>query len=340
MTTNRVGVFDEAFKSRIHMTLYYPPLDKVQTKKIWNTHIEKAKNAGIVAEDSDYRELMSYAEEIFSLQRNPQYGPVWNGRQIRNAFQSAVALAAFHTRADSPVSLKKVYFENVFAVSNKFNNYIWTTKQGQSDADLNRMFMTRRDDFAEDNVSVTGGMIAVQPALQPIQTMAGFPRSTFSQGIQRSASPFGAQHHHQQQLQQQQLQQQQFQQQQQHQQLHLQPLQQGYPQQQSQFLQQQQQPQFQQQTQFAQQQNFPQQQFSPQQQFQNQQQYQQAQSPQPTSMSGVGGYPSQVGQVSNAQNNQMSGGLPLYQQQQPNVQVPVDTQTQAQSSMARSGTDV
>lgn len=26
LTTNRVGAFDEAFKSRIHISLYYPPL--------------------------------------------------------------------------------------------------------------------------------------------------------------------------------------------------------------------------------------------------------------------------------------------------------------------------
>ena len=34
LTTNRVGISDEAFKSRIHISLYYPPLNWQQTEKI------------------------------------------------------------------------------------------------------------------------------------------------------------------------------------------------------------------------------------------------------------------------------------------------------------------
>ena len=304
LTTNRVGVFDEAFKSRIHMTLYYPPLDKMKTKKIWETHISRAKDAGIIAEDPDCRELLSYAEEIFNLQRSPQNGPVWNGRQIRNAFQSAVALAAFHAKADQPVYLKKIYFESVVDVSTKFNKYIWTTKHGQTDSDLNRMHMIRRDDFNDEIVDATTSIPAAQTGLRPMQSFGAFPRSTFSQRVQSSPFQLSA-------LQQPQ-QQQQFQQ--------LRP-------QQPQFFQQAQQPQYQQQSQFPQQQQFQQQQFQ-QQQFQ-----------QPPGMTGIGSYLPQVGQMPHGNIVPISGGHPPDQQQQSNIQVPT-MGAPAQSDMTSSSTAV
>ncbi|PTB61575.1 hypothetical protein BBK36DRAFT_1136748, partial [Trichoderma citrinoviride] len=43
LTTNRVGTIDEAFKSRIHLSLYYPPLDKTQTTDIFRLNIAKLK---------------------------------------------------------------------------------------------------------------------------------------------------------------------------------------------------------------------------------------------------------------------------------------------------------
>ena len=43
LTTNRVGTLDEAFKSRIHMSLYYEPLGMKQTREIFKMNIEKLK---------------------------------------------------------------------------------------------------------------------------------------------------------------------------------------------------------------------------------------------------------------------------------------------------------
>ncbi|KAI1175392.1 hypothetical protein F4777DRAFT_588589 [Nemania sp. FL0916] len=43
LTTNRVGAIDEAFKSRIHMSLYYPPLNKAQTRDIFRLNIAKLR---------------------------------------------------------------------------------------------------------------------------------------------------------------------------------------------------------------------------------------------------------------------------------------------------------
>ncbi|KAL9116542.1 MAG: hypothetical protein Q9187_006934, partial [Circinaria calcarea] len=41
LTTNRVGILDEAFKSRIHVSLYYPPLSKKQTLAIFGVNIRR-----------------------------------------------------------------------------------------------------------------------------------------------------------------------------------------------------------------------------------------------------------------------------------------------------------
>lgn len=92
LTTNRVGVIDDAFKSRIHMTLYYPPLDLEQTIEIWKMNLERVKridesrtrgteNPSMVIQKE---KILEYARRQF---HKNEYGRGrWNGRQIRNAF--------------------------------------------------------------------------------------------------------------------------------------------------------------------------------------------------------------------------------------------------------------
>ncbi|KAF5641648.1 aaa family atpase [Fusarium sp. NRRL 52700] len=202
LTTNRVGVFDEAFKSRVHISLYYPPLSREQTLKIWRAHIEKASfNHRIEVDPSD---LLLCANEIFERQSDPQFGPVWNGRQIRNAFQSAVALAGFHSKAGEPINLERRFFLQVFQVSDKFSNYVWTVRQRHSDAQWNQMNMTRRDDWkysgppgqqtGQDLQTHTQGSPPGQTGQmnRPLQ-FGQFPQSTFGQSMPQSATPFGVQ---------------------------------------------------------------------------------------------------------------------------------------------------
>lgn len=43
LTTNRVGTVDEAFRSRIHLTLYYPPLKKRQAIEIFKVNIRRVQ---------------------------------------------------------------------------------------------------------------------------------------------------------------------------------------------------------------------------------------------------------------------------------------------------------
>ncbi|KAF2963249.1 hypothetical protein GQX73_g10320 [Xylaria multiplex] len=99
LTTNRVGTIDEAFKSRIHMSLYYPPLDKTQTRDIFRLNIAKLREIEaqrhemtgeppLVIKES---EITDFAGKHF--EENARSTGCWNGRQIRNAFQIASSLA-------------------------------------------------------------------------------------------------------------------------------------------------------------------------------------------------------------------------------------------------------
>lgn len=99
LTTNRVGAIDVAFKSRIHMSLYYPPLDKNQTREIFRLNIDKLREierqrhalTGSPCMKIMDSEIMDFAAKHF--EDNAPLTRCWNGRQIRNAFQIASSLA-------------------------------------------------------------------------------------------------------------------------------------------------------------------------------------------------------------------------------------------------------
>ncbi|TFB05621.1 hypothetical protein CCMA1212_002024 [Trichoderma ghanense] len=94
LTTNRIGDFDEAFTSRIHISLYYPPLDKSSTREIFRLNLRIIKQRFLdKGRDIDIREkdILKYATAYWKKHENMR----WNGRQIRNACQTALAMAEF-----------------------------------------------------------------------------------------------------------------------------------------------------------------------------------------------------------------------------------------------------
>lgn len=93
LTTNRVGSFDDAFKSRIHIKLYYPPLDQPQTKAIWREFLKRTVNNKKGRVQADEGEILAWAMNHFNNTSAIKVN--WNGRQIRNAFQTATALAEY-----------------------------------------------------------------------------------------------------------------------------------------------------------------------------------------------------------------------------------------------------
>ena len=133
LTTNRVGSFDEAIKSRVHLALYYPPLDSEQSLKIWKMNLDTLDECNKSPDYTlkmrfDRKKIEDYAESHWK--NTPESGR-WNGRQIKNAFQAATALAEWdhfqHTggnpNPDGPLLTQK-HFKTVAKASAHFDDYL------------------------------------------------------------------------------------------------------------------------------------------------------------------------------------------------------------------------
>ena len=180
LTTNRVGNLDEAFKSRIHMSLYYPRLDKHQKIEIFKVNIRKLRD--IVAEKQKLQvelepdctpnrpslfisegSILDYASWYFdSKGETPEQR--WNGRQIRNAFQMVSSLAKFDMQAaamgqeDETSTLGTPrprvgngqldwrQFDMVAKAIEKFEDYLHSATNG-TDGDRARKTFIREDEY-------------------------------------------------------------------------------------------------------------------------------------------------------------------------------------------------
>ncbi|KAK4213819.1 hypothetical protein QBC37DRAFT_285202 [Rhypophila decipiens] len=93
LTTNRPGTIDEAFKSRIHVSLRYPGIDLQSTRQMWENILHRLEKENETAEITVHFKkpiLLKFAEQHYKKRVASQ--SCWNGRQIRNAFQTALAL--------------------------------------------------------------------------------------------------------------------------------------------------------------------------------------------------------------------------------------------------------
>ena len=81
MTTNRVGSFDEAFMSRIHIQIGYEPLDDESRKQIWMNSFKKL----VAHHKQGGREIQySFTAKEFVMTSTNLKELKWNGREIRN----------------------------------------------------------------------------------------------------------------------------------------------------------------------------------------------------------------------------------------------------------------
>ncbi|KAK3366105.1 aaa family ATPase [Lasiosphaeria ovina] len=159
LTTNRPGALDEAFKSRIHLKLHYPRLGQKQTMEIWDmnmTRLEKIekercrKNPAARPLQITRKSILRFAEEVFRKQKrqDPNSAVVlWNGRQIRNAFQVASSLAHYEARRDETLpKLTVAHFRTIHAVTEDFDQFMHDT-MGKNDSMLAFERGERDDDF-------------------------------------------------------------------------------------------------------------------------------------------------------------------------------------------------
>ncbi|RYP71845.1 hypothetical protein DL771_004557 [Monosporascus sp. 5C6A] len=170
LTTNRPGTIDEAFKSRIHLSLRYPSIDLPSTKQMWDNIMRRLETESARAEirvEFDRRKLLAFAEQHYK--RRQAIGSTWNGRQIRNAFQTALALghadrqAALGEAGKTPewaaasgkkrwmtVKLTAKNFRRIARATTEFEDYIVALRGRDSDAA--REAEVRDDDYDPDMV--------------------------------------------------------------------------------------------------------------------------------------------------------------------------------------------
>jgi hypothetical protein len=127
LTTNRIGDFDEAFASRIHISLYYPQLDEDSTLSIFNLNLDMIDGNHRKGElKIDREEIIKFATDYFWSQKEAR----WNGRQIRNACHTALALAEFraqggsHKKVKDPGAVIHLKVDDLEIVSNAYLEFM------------------------------------------------------------------------------------------------------------------------------------------------------------------------------------------------------------------------
>lgn len=116
LTSNRIGIFDEAFKSRIQVALHYEKLTISSRKKIWTNFIDMLEED---EEDVNFEEIRYKLDQLAKIDLN--------GRQIRNILTTARQLAIFQARR-----LDWPHIEQALSVTIEFNDYI-QRMQGHTD---------------------------------------------------------------------------------------------------------------------------------------------------------------------------------------------------------------
>lgn len=82
LTTNRVGHFDEAFISRIHVVLKYEKLTPDDRKKIWKGFFDKLER------ERGKQIRISKSAKKYVLEDKEMTNIPWNGREIRNGMST------------------------------------------------------------------------------------------------------------------------------------------------------------------------------------------------------------------------------------------------------------
>ncbi|KAH7088211.1 hypothetical protein FB567DRAFT_333459 [Paraphoma chrysanthemicola] len=146
LTTNRVGHFDEAFMSRIHLSLGYDKLDDNARVKIWDNLFKKLKDdhkrGGLDIRHEYDAKMYVRSKEVQALE--------WNGREIRNAFQTAVALAVYdwkHKKNDDHPEVTENHLKQVVSMSSAFRKYMKAAHSGMDDSALALKYGNREDGF-------------------------------------------------------------------------------------------------------------------------------------------------------------------------------------------------
>ncbi|KAK3318705.1 hypothetical protein B0H66DRAFT_248120 [Apodospora peruviana] len=177
LTTNRVGSIDPAFKSRIHMSLFYPHIDLETTLRLYEVFIRRTKEeqerSGSFLFKINQKQLLRFAERHFRKLEKRGLG-TWNGRQIRNAFQTAIALAEHESQQSEPSEPRPVLGKRQFHIvadgSEEFDHYLYQTL-GAIDSDIASREQLRSDRFTSGGGQSTQMSSATTSTSKPAYQM-------------------------------------------------------------------------------------------------------------------------------------------------------------------------
>ncbi|RWA13067.1 hypothetical protein EKO27_g2020 [Xylaria grammica] len=125
LTTNRVGQIDDAFISRVHVAIGYRPFTSQDRVKIWQGFFHKLdkERAGKIQ--------IARGAKKWVLEKAESGGAQLNGRDIRNALQTAITLAEAEYEEDpdfdpenTTIVVDQSHFERVLEISEKFHSYL------------------------------------------------------------------------------------------------------------------------------------------------------------------------------------------------------------------------
>ena len=148
LTTNRIGMFDEAILSRVHVILHFPDLTDTERAKIWDTSFRKlAEERPNIKIDFSLYDLAYRDENIKKLN--------WNGREIRNAFNTMIALAEFDAHQNNKyskegkVEVRREHLQEVAMMSGSFKKYMKSLR-GMGSAGYAKSAGLRDDEFGNE----------------------------------------------------------------------------------------------------------------------------------------------------------------------------------------------
>lgn len=117
LTTNRVGTFDEAFRSRIQISLHYDNPSPEFRRRIWQNFFNMLRTDG---ENADLEELEEHLPQLASEDMN--------GREIRNALTTARQLAVYKKEV-----LVWKHLDLAIKTAGNFTQYLKEVHGGEAD---------------------------------------------------------------------------------------------------------------------------------------------------------------------------------------------------------------
>ena len=111
LTSNRIGTFDEAFRSRIQLSFHYHRLDGPSSHKIWNNSFSMMRESNNSRDDDSHKEAVDFDDIMAHMGELAGYE--MNSRQIRNTLAKLpdkIRSSFAHEHEINPISTQNLNY--------------------------------------------------------------------------------------------------------------------------------------------------------------------------------------------------------------------------------------